>query len=638
MSRETPRRQWGMGLLMVLGLATLFGQGAVAPEMITIIGSAGEVPYVASLPQIDGEIESAWGDAYHARKLIRTEAGDSIWTDIYLMHDDQELACAVEYGVRAEYDGTFSGWGFIDNGDNIIWNAGDDIVIAEESGGHAAGTGIDYFYRVPDLFELDASQDAFAAVGWSRSPRGYIMEFKKRLRSSDPFDVFLEPCMTFLFVVGFDVSLGCCTMVDEGWVAIKIHLGLPPLVPGCSVTPTRLDFGTVSVGTSTTRQVTVANTGQTPLSVAVTENCPEFSVLPTLLQLSPGSSSQLSVTYTPTASGYHACPIALSLPCDDIIAVGTAEEGCPDAACDCPSRVSEDEVSDRVLRAKQCIDAAGSVCADSYPPPPAYYTYLSTAEVEWQAMTLQEKKDLLMLIGQERLGRPICLRFDGPDAQVQNPARVTADGDTIVMTWGGTYFGLDNRAGVDLSVLDSKASWSAYFQQYYPASVPPPPPGLTDSWPVPSYSSLLDFYCYELEVARIRYYINCFCKDPAARAGILTLMSQVDATIPFFADHSRQVEAYAEFMRRVRAQEKGLPYDYFASWMFEYILANGGALPTGCDMPYSFCGPNAQYDQNISEDLPEHFIHDIDAEALGELHCPCCGCGVGYPEEVVYEL
>jgi hypothetical protein len=51
----------------------------------------------------------------------------------------------------------------------------------------------------------------------------------------------------------------------------------------------------------------------------------------------------------------------------------------------------------------------------------------------------------------------------------------------------------------------------------------------------------------------------------------------------------------------------------------------------------SFDGESSPYQQNVSPDLPDAFIHDIDAMALGDLHCPCCGCGVGYPSEVYLE-
>ena len=620
--------------MMVVAMCSAVG----APQTYyAVFGDAGEVPY-GEIPAIDAEIGDGWDNAYHVRKLIRSEAGQSIWTDIYLTHDNEYLACAAVFDTRSEADGAFSGWGFIDNGDSYIWNTGDDMVIVPDTDGRAQTAGLDMFYPAPESFQTDISQDASGALAWSRRERAYVMEWKKLLRSQDPFDVFLEPCTTFLLVIGFDVVLGGIT-VDEGWVAIKIHIGLPALVEGCAVTPTMLDFGTVAVGGSVTRAVTVTNTGQTTLTVSATEYCAEFVVMPATLTLGPGASAELQVTYTPVDVGPDTCPIQLSLPCQSVVAVGAAEQGCPDLECECPSRLPEDEVTERVLRAKQCIDAAGAVCADTFPPPSAYDSYMAAAEAEWQAMTVDEKKDLLTLIGQERLGRLVCLRIDGPDPQVQNPARVTTDGDTVVMTFGGTYFGLDNRPGVDLSVLNSTASWNAYFQQYYPTSVPPPPPTLTDSWPVPSYDSLLDFFCYEIEVVRIRHYIECFCKRSASEAPeILALMQQVDATIPFFNDHSRQVDAYEEFMRRVRALRRGLPYEYYASWMFEYILANGGVVPSGCDMPLSFDGVDSPYQQNVSPDLTAVLIHDIDAEALGDLHCPCCGCGVGYPSDVLMEL
>ncbi len=74
--------------------------------------------------------------------------------------------------------------------------------------------------------------------------------------------------------------------------------------PGCVVTPTTLNFGSVSGGSSRTDSVTVADTGAISLHIlsAASSNA-QFSVTPSSAFVGPGSQATFHVTYTPLMSG-----------------------------------------------------------------------------------------------------------------------------------------------------------------------------------------------------------------------------------------------------------------------------------------------------------------------------------------------
>ena len=74
-------------------------------------------------------------------------------------------------------------------------------------------------------------------------------------------------------------------------------------------TPNPLDFGTRAIGTQTTRQATLANTGSLPLTISgvnVAGNpiqTGDFTVGTWPTSLAPGASVQIDVTFTPSAAG-----------------------------------------------------------------------------------------------------------------------------------------------------------------------------------------------------------------------------------------------------------------------------------------------------------------------------------------------
>lgn len=79
-------------------------------------------------------------------------------------------------------------------------------------------------------------------------------------------------------------------------------MGAP--APEFSVTPTSLDFGTVTVGNFSTLSLTVHNTGSAQLNITnVTSSNSVYTVTPTSGSIAPSDSMSFDITFTPTSHG-----------------------------------------------------------------------------------------------------------------------------------------------------------------------------------------------------------------------------------------------------------------------------------------------------------------------------------------------
>ncbi len=93
--------------------------------------------------------------------------------------------------------------------------------------------------------------------------------------------------------------------------------GTPLPAPIISVTPTTLAFGNTTVGTPTTQTVTIANTGNAPLTVTgITSSDALFTATPTTSTVAAGASLTVTVTFDPTAPG--AATGTLTIASDDV--------------------------------------------------------------------------------------------------------------------------------------------------------------------------------------------------------------------------------------------------------------------------------------------------------------------------------
>ncbi len=91
--------------------------------------------------------------------------------------------------------------------------------------------------------------------------------------------------------------------------------GLAPSAPRLGVDPASLAFGSVTVGLSSARTLTVSNTGTAALSATLARaagTSGEFTVTPATLTLAPGASALATVTYAPSAAGADTGALAIA--------------------------------------------------------------------------------------------------------------------------------------------------------------------------------------------------------------------------------------------------------------------------------------------------------------------------------------
>jgi hypothetical protein len=90
---------------------------------------------------------------------------------------------------------------------------------------------------------------------------------------------------------------------DEASLTVSLSgEGTPPPAPDIAVSPTTLDFGQLTEGQSASRVLTVSNAGTAPLSVTnIVPGDLQYTVSSETFTLSPGSSRDGTVTFTPLA-------------------------------------------------------------------------------------------------------------------------------------------------------------------------------------------------------------------------------------------------------------------------------------------------------------------------------------------------
>jgi hypothetical protein len=97
---------------------------------------------------------------------------------------------------------------------------------------------------------------------------------------------------------------------------------------------TSVAFGSVTVGSSADRQVTLTNSGTGTLSGTVSETCDEFSIIGTsAYSLGAGQAASFTIRFTPAGAGAASCTITTgSAQCGTIACSGTGQSATP--VCD----------------------------------------------------------------------------------------------------------------------------------------------------------------------------------------------------------------------------------------------------------------------------------------------------------------
>jgi hypothetical protein len=162
-----------------------------------------------------------------------------------------------------------------------------------------------------------------------------------------------EPCGDYALLdsLGFSIAPGAarsftvrfspgsagphpCTVSIAGCSELAVTGQGVTATPSCNVSPTVLDFGTVTSGASSDTTFTIINTGNTRLSGTVSESCPEFSLAGTgVYDLAPTEQATFTVRFSPAGEGSKSCTIHTGLPCADVSASGTGQAPSPGPEC-----------------------------------------------------------------------------------------------------------------------------------------------------------------------------------------------------------------------------------------------------------------------------------------------------------------
>jgi cold shock CspA family protein len=133
--------------------------------------------------------------------------------------------------------------------------------------------------------------------------------------------VRFEPSAAGTHACGIETGGALCTGVSCAGV------GENP--PACSVSPSALDFGTVTVGSAVDTSFTIANTGGGTLTGSVSEACAHYSVVSGggPFSLTAGQQVTVTVRFEPSAAGIHACAIETGgAPCAGVSCTGVGDD------------------------------------------------------------------------------------------------------------------------------------------------------------------------------------------------------------------------------------------------------------------------------------------------------------------------
>ena len=97
--------------------------------------------------------------------------------------------------------------------------------------------------------------------------------------------------------------------------------------PDCQVSPTALDFGTLTVGESADRVFTIENIGEGLLTGEVTETCDYYQIISGggAYSLGAAETRDVTVRFSPILAGDFGCTIESGTFCDNVVCDGSAE-------------------------------------------------------------------------------------------------------------------------------------------------------------------------------------------------------------------------------------------------------------------------------------------------------------------------
>lgn len=179
-------------------------------------GPAEIIPY-GSPESLDGNIGPEWEQSYTRGTSLsyqRTSCACSITyfpATVHLLHDDETLYMGLRMwpGSSSVTWGQFRALVVFDNGDRLLPNAGDDLIIVPAEDGQLLMDGLDYHYAwysgsLLDGIVLDKQQDAQGAGKWHPETGAYDFEISLPMQSGDPHDASVVSGGAFCLMIGFE--------------------------------------------------------------------------------------------------------------------------------------------------------------------------------------------------------------------------------------------------------------------------------------------------------------------------------------------------------------------------------------------------------------------------------------------------
>jgi hypothetical protein len=120
-----------------------------------------------------------------------------------------------------------------------------------------------------------------------------------------------------------NVSTGALCMGQGLGVQVTAVAREAPPPPGCGVSPTVLDFGSVAVGQARDLTFDLRNSGGGTLCGSVTEGCSDFSIIQNdSYCVTPPGFVRVTVRFQPSALGYQECTISPGTGCPTVTVRG----------------------------------------------------------------------------------------------------------------------------------------------------------------------------------------------------------------------------------------------------------------------------------------------------------------------------
>ena len=172
-----------IGSVCVCAIVSLSAQTGSPGNALTLLGAA------IQQENIDGVIGEEWDDAgEYSLDMGRYQA------KLFLKHDGTYFYVAMEIYTGEQFAGGFEAYIFIDNGDDIYFNEGDDILSVKASDGVLVEA--DFYYREMYDFEPDilagGTCDAHGAGKYDSESGCYVFEFVRTLSTQDARDVSMN--------------------------------------------------------------------------------------------------------------------------------------------------------------------------------------------------------------------------------------------------------------------------------------------------------------------------------------------------------------------------------------------------------------------------------------------------------------